>query len=37
MKTGILEVISDDGPTRTSNSIPDHVERMTNIGVGLSY
>ncbi|KAL8149671.1 hypothetical protein AgCh_006619 [Apium graveolens] len=32
MKTGIPQGTFDDDPTRTSSSIPDHVERMTNVG-----
>ena len=36
MKTGIPQDISDDDPTHTSSSIPDHVERMTNVGVDPS-
>ncbi|KAL8093519.1 hypothetical protein AgCh_035404 [Apium graveolens] len=33
MKTGISLGSSEDDPTHTSSSIPDHVEKMTNVGV----
>ncbi|KAL8089478.1 hypothetical protein AgCh_039085 [Apium graveolens] len=33
MKTGIPLGSSEDDPTHTSSSIPDHVEKMTNVGV----
>ncbi|KAL8096136.1 hypothetical protein AgCh_037185 [Apium graveolens] len=33
IKEGILQSVSSDDPTRTSSSIPDHVERMTHVGV----
>ena len=36
MKTGIPQDTSNDDPTHTSSSIPDHVERMTNVGVDPS-
>ncbi|KAL8124691.1 hypothetical protein AgCh_012369 [Apium graveolens] len=32
MKTGIPETTSEEDPTHTSSSIPDHVEKMTNVG-----
>ncbi|KAL8089895.1 hypothetical protein AgCh_039379 [Apium graveolens] len=32
MKTGIPLGSSEDDPTHTSSSIPDHVERMSNVG-----
>ena len=32
MKTGISQSSSNDDPTHTFSSIPDHVERITNVG-----
>ncbi|KAL8120719.1 hypothetical protein AgCh_017774 [Apium graveolens] len=32
IKTSIPQGTSDDDPTRTSSSIPDHVEKMSNVG-----
>ncbi|KAL8115920.1 hypothetical protein AgCh_022423 [Apium graveolens] len=32
IKTGILEKTFEEDPTHTSSSIPDHVEKMTNVG-----
>ena len=36
MKTGIPQGNSEDDPTLTSSSIPDHVEKMTNVGANPS-
>ena len=33
MKTGLPQDTSEEDPTHTSSSIPDHVEKMTNVGV----
>ena len=36
MNAGIPQNISDDDPTRTSSFTPDHVKRITNVGVDPS-